>query len=229
MKAEELLKNIKGLLNKHADFLNNNPEIFFAIEDRLFKAIDPEDEEDEDYRDKRLSSDDYGAEDEDYNDLGFDDPENEDYSNDEDADYVSGDGEDEEDSDAERWLRENDPNYVSDEDESPSSEENSWQADEVPEDDVEPVKQPEKTPEKKSSSRMVDWKARDKYEPHHDAAIKEHIKAGYSPREAERLAGAHQAPTNFYDALRGSTRPSEPSAKMLYHFPYHFRFHVILK
>lgn len=213
MKTEELLKNIKNLLNKHADFLNNNPEIFFAIEDRLLKAVDPEDE-DEDYRDKRLSSDDYGADEDGDYDLGFDDPESEDYSEDEDAQYVSGDAEDEEDAEAEKWLRENDPNYGAEES---TDEGDSWQSEDIPEEDVEPVKQPEKTPEKKSSSRMVDWKARDKYEPHHDVAIKDYMKQGYSHREAERLAGAHQAPTNFYDALRSSTRPSEPSAKMLEH------------
>lgn len=214
MRTEELLKNIKGLLQKHENFLNSNPELFFAIEDRLLKAVDPEDE-DEDYRDKLLDSDTYGQEDYD-SDLGFDDPENDQYNDeDEDVQYVSGD-QDEEDSDADKWLRENDPNYIPDED--TQSDEDGWQADSVAEDDVDPtpVKEPQKQ-ERKTSSRMVDWKPRDKYEAHHDAAIKEHMKNGYSHREAERLAGAHQAPTNFYDALRGSTRPSEPSPKMLEH------------
>lgn len=218
MKTEDLLKNIKGLLNKHADFLNSNPELFFAIEERLFKAIDPEEDEDEDYRDRKLSSDEYGDGDPEL-DLGFDDPEDDEYSGDEDAEYVAG-NEDDEDSDADRWLRDNDPSYETDEEEEAPAEEAipedaGWNADKVTEDDEDvSAAKPEKA-DRKSSSRMVDWKARDKYEPHHDEAIKEHMKNGYSHREAERLAGAHQAPTDFYSALRGSTRPSEPSPKML--------------
>ena len=39
MRAEELLKNISEMLKKHEDFLNSNPEIFYAIEDRLYKAV----------------------------------------------------------------------------------------------------------------------------------------------------------------------------------------------
>ena len=48
MNSEELLKSISATLNKHKDFLNSNPEMFKAIEYRLFKAIDDE-HEDEGY------------------------------------------------------------------------------------------------------------------------------------------------------------------------------------
>jgi hypothetical protein len=221
MKVEKVLKDIKGLLEKHQDFLNNNPEIFFAIEDRLFKAIDPD--EDEDYEGDENYKDD--LEDEDGQGLGlFDDEQaaedEEPNYEDEDEAYVHGSKSNEdEDSDAERWLRENDPTYAEraeEVDEDPSIEEPS--EDELPQLDLpegSSEEYDEPKPEKKSSGRMREWKPKDSYKPEHDAKIKEFIGQGFSHREAERLAGAHEAPTNFYDALRHSVRPSEPSPKML--------------
>ena len=216
MKVEKLLKDINGLLKKHENFLNNNPELFFAIEDRLLKAIDDEDqpEGDENYKDPE----DYYNQDEDQAGSDFlDDPEADDAeSEDEDAQYTSADDDGETESD--KWLRENDPSYAEREQEPAAS------ADESPsEDEQAPLdlpqskaKQPVKSEEpKQRSGKMQDWKARDQYAPQHKAAIDKHIAAGYSPREAERLAGAHQAPTDFYSALRSGVRPSEPSPKML--------------
>ena len=70
MNSEELLKSISSLLNKHKDFLNDNPEMFFAIEDRLMKAIDDEDDE--------YSSSDYQTDNGDQEDDGYGESE---YSN----------------------------------------------------------------------------------------------------------------------------------------------------
>lgn len=225
MKTEKLLKDINSLLKKHETFLNSNPEIFFAIEDRLLKAIDPDDEDDYEQEGDENYKDDY--EDEDGGGLGLFDDEQEGEDDeepsyeDEDEAYVRGGKGDEEESEADKWLRENDPSYAeraAEVDEDPSIEEpgeDTLPQLDLPEGSSEEYDKPKAKEEPTRTSRMAQWKARDKYEPHHDAAIKDYMKQGYSHREAERLAGAHQAPTNFYDALRSSTRPSEPSPKML--------------
>lgn len=224
MKAEELLKNISSLLKKHEDFLNNNPEMFYAIQDRLVKASD--DEEDSDYDWANIGKDenqDEGDDESGYGDELFDKiPSDE--GEDEDQQYIrESNGEDDgEDDDASRWLREHggdtgdedqsgfdyDPEASRESDEegyTPDANENGNVQQEIP-----------KTEEpKRSSSRMVDWKPQDKYAPEHQKAIEAAMKEGYSHREAERMAGAHKAPSDFYGALRGSTRPSEPSSKML--------------
>ena len=225
MKAEELLKNISSLLKKHEYFLNNNPEMFYAIQDRLVKASD-DDEEDSDYDWANIGKDenqDEGDDESGYGDELFDKiPSDE--GEDEDQQYIrESNGEDDgEDDDASRWLREHggdtgdedqsgfdyDPEAARESDEegyTPNTDENGNVQQEIP-----------KTEEpKRSSGRMVDWKPQDKYAPEHQKAIEAAMKEGYTHREAERMAGAHKAPSDFYGALRGSTRPSEPSAKML--------------
>jgi hypothetical protein len=212
MSVEKVLKDINGLLKKHEDFLNNHPEIFFAIEDRLLKAIDDEDEQegDENYRDP---DDFYNDEDDFESDLLDKPDEDEVPEDDEDAEYATAGADEDEESEADRWLRENDPARAEQEESAaPVAEEPG--EDELPEMDL-PEAAPKKAEPKERSSRMTDWKPQDKYHPDHDAAIKEHMANGYSHREAERLVGAHKAPTDFYGALRSGTRPSEPSPKML--------------
>jgi len=61
-----------------------------------------------------------------------------------------------------------------------------------------------------------DWSPR-QYSDKESAAIREHINNGYSPREAERLAGAHNDATNWQDALKSGVNPSMPSDKMMGH------------
>ncbi len=57
MNSEELLKSISVMLLEHKDFLNSNPDIIDAIEDRLLKAIDDEDDEDgETFGEEQFSS-----------------------------------------------------------------------------------------------------------------------------------------------------------------------------
>lgn len=213
MKVEKLLKDINGLLKKHETFLNNNPELFFAIEERLLKAIDDEDEQegDENYKDP----DDYYNDEDDFQSDLLDRPDEDEVpEDDEDAEYATSGADEDEESEADKWLRENDPARA--EKETAAAPEASYE-DEEPEMDLPPqaAKPAPKQEQEKKSGRMQEWKPRDRYEPQHEAAIKQHMADGYSHREAERMAGAHQAPTNFYDALRGSTKPSEPSPKML--------------
>lgn len=208
MNKEELLKNISGLLKKNETFFNSNPEFFYAVQDRLLKAIDyedyqaePQDEEDE--------SSNYGE------DM-FDKPQSDEDSEDEDYQYVNpadedGDGEVEDD-EAAKWLAEHgeeapendEENYIKDD-------EQQTHADE----DIPVQKKPEE--KKTSNSGYGSWKPKDEYKPEHDAKIKEHLKNGYSHREAERLAGAHDAPPDFYSALKSKVKPSQPSPKMLEH------------
>lgn len=197
MNKEELLKNISGLLKKNEEFLNGNPEIFHAIEDRLFKAIDYEDWEGEE------DQDDEGDYEGGYGDDLFDQVPDEDYGDIEDSEELD---------DADRWLAEND---------AAAGREADVDSDDIdaagPVETEEPAVQQEPKAEakQKKSSRYLDWKARDKYEDHHQAAIEQHMKDGYSHREAERLAGAHESPTDFYSALKHTVNPSEPSPKML--------------
>jgi hypothetical protein len=211
MKVEKLLKDINGLLKKHEIFLNSNPEIFFAIEDRLLKAIDDEDEQegDENYKDP---DDFYNDEDNFESDLLDKPDEDEVPEDDEDAEYATAGADEDEESEADKWLRENDPARAEAEQAETSSTEPS--EDELPEMDL-PAATPKKAEPKEKTSRMGEWKPQSQYAPHHEAAIKEHMANGYSHREAERLAGAHKAPTDFYSALRSGTKPSEPSPKML--------------
>ncbi len=66
----------------------------------------------------------------------------------------------------------------------------------------------------KSKSGYTDW-APSEYDDKQKAEISKHIKSGFSPREAERLAGAHKGPLNFQSALTHTVKPSQISEKML--------------
>jgi len=66
----------------------------------------------------------------------------------------------------------------------------------------------------KRNSGYSEWKPQAKYAKEHEDKMKEHMDNGYSQREAERMAGAHQGPKNFQDALKHTVKPSQPSPKM---------------
>jgi hypothetical protein len=70
-------------------------------------------------------------------------------------------------------------------------------------------------PKKKTYSK--DWEARSDYSPKEAAAVKKFTEDGYSPREAERMAGAHKGPRNYEAALKSGINPSMPSDKMMGH------------
>ena len=183
------------MLKKHEDFLNDNPEVFHAIEDRLFKAIDYEDYEGEDDQDLYDDEEDFGGEG--YGDDLFDRVPSEDESEIEDF-------ETEENDEAAKWLREQEGSQATDDSNTP---------------EVGNVQQEKKVEDKpaKRSSRYRDWEPRGNYEDKHNDAISKYMDEGYSHREAERLAGAHESPTDFYSALKHTINPSEPSPKMLEH------------
>lgn len=123
MTNEELLKSISGMLKTHEDYLSENPEIFYGIQERLLNAIG-------------------------YEDL------------------------------------------------------------EKAEDDDKP---------KVSRSGYRDWQPKKdhEYTPEQLEAIKGHLDEGYSHREAERFANAHDAPSDFFSALSSKINPSQPSDKYM--------------
>lgn len=193
MNSEQYLKEISNLLKKHEQFFNDNPEFFSVVENRLLKAIGDEDEDEGDYEYESDLFDELPDEDEEY------EPEGE-----------------EEIDEADSWLKENDPDAIEqDTEQEDIAPQKQQEEDEKPDETLDDA-QVEESPKKKSS-RYRDWQPKDKYEPHHEDAIKEHMKQGYSHREAERLAGAHEAPGDFYSALKHTVNPSEPSEKMLEH------------
>ena len=76
----------------------------------------------------------------------------------------------------------------------------------------------EKAEDKKkkiSKSGYRDWQSKKDYTPEQQAKIEEHVKDGWSHREAERFANAHDAPKDFTSALEHRVNPSQPSEKML--------------
>lgn len=217
MKKEELLKSISDMLKKHEDFLNENPEIFHAIEDRFFKAID-DDYSDEDpefvsWEDPEASA--LYDDEQDYTggDYGYDEM----FDNPEDEDYVTQDEEQEQD-EADRWLAAEEERRAREaqgqsESDTDTSEVRDIQEEAKPSKVESPAAVSQAQPQKRSSAN--EWKAKDQYSPEHAKAIQEFKSQGYSDREAERLAGAHDSPVSFFEALKRRTSPSEPSAKML--------------
>lgn len=201
MKKEQLLKGISNLLKKHEDYLNDNPEVFHAIEERFFKAIDDE----YDYQDYLDENDpnathddeqDYGG---DYGDQLFDRAPNEDIYEEEFGDNEQ----DFEGDEAAKWLADQEAAAAGATDDAPQDNINADENGDVKEE------------KPKRRSRYLDWKPQDEYKDHHKEAIDKFMEEGYSHREAERLAGAHQAPGDFYSALKHTVNPSEPSPKML--------------
>lgn len=202
MNAEDLLKSISELIKKNEQFFIDNPEVFSIIEQRLHKAIDyedyqPEEEDEEDFYND--SYDEAGI-----SDL-FDDIPEEDIDEDMDGEI--------EDDEAAQWLRENDEDLDS---EDISDIDNDGDAELTPEAQQEVKENDAQTDKKKvSSSGYRDWVAKDKYEPHHQKAIDKLMAEGWSHREAERMAGAHDSPTDFQSALKHKIKPTQPSERML--------------
>lgn len=132
MTNEELLKSISDMLKKNEDYLNENPDVFYGIQDRLLDAI------------------------------GYDDTEE---------------------------L-------------------------EKAEDDKKP---------KVSRSGYREWQPKDEkeYTPEQLQTIKEHMDEGFSHREAERFANAHDKHTDFEAARQSRIHPSHPSEAFMEMFRPH--------
>lgn len=197
MNKEQLLKSISSLLKKHESFLNENPEVFHVIEDRLFKAIDDYDEEDPIFTQLEEDPEYYDDEEEygqgGYGDDMFDDiPENERGYGDEDV----------EEDEADQWLRENEQRE--------SEEAGSEAADDTDVAETGAIQQ-----EEKPITETQDWQPSTEYSDEDNAKIKSYMDQGYSEREAGRLAGVGRESISFFDALKRRLNPSEPSPKML--------------
>jgi len=195
MTNEELLKSISDMLKAHEDYLNENPDIFLGIQDRFLDAIS------------------YGSEDltkaED-NRSGFFSPEDIENIKDMDLDQ------------AKKYLS----NRVSDK---PNAREHNTKnalnniksAQSIDalganlQDSMLAYARKDKRLPKSSKSGYRDWQPRDDYSPEQQAKIKEHMDEGWSHREAERFANAHQGPKDFSSALDHRVNPSQPSSKML--------------
>ena len=70
---------------------------------------------------------------------------------------------------------------------------------------------------KVSRSGYRDWQPKEDndYSPEQQTEIKRHMEQGYSHREAERFANAHDSPKDFQAALNHKVNPSQPSDKHL--------------
>lgn len=76
-------------------------------------------------------------------------------------------------------------------------------------------KKEEKQAAPQRKQHMADWQPRGDYNDKEKVAIDQHMKNGYSHREAERMAGAHKGPTDFRSAMKSGVAPSMMSDKML--------------
>lgn len=69
--------------------------------------------------------------------------------------------------------------------------------------------------EKEQKKYLSEWKPREDYSEKEKAAIKQHMDAGYSHREAERMAGAHKGPSDHKSAMKSGIAPSMMSDTMI--------------
>jgi len=228
---ETLLKNISSLLKKNKAFFEENPEIFLAVKERFEKAI-----EDDDPWDYSLRDDGYGDE--------YSDKEDEQSYQDEDQAWDAESKrdpkyqniDDDEQESGPEFLSED---YIPEQSYDPFSDEDTEQdraLAELEQQKAAKPKQVQPTPDKKAPSKQDEdlysdeafaakpsetkassrsqWKQKENYAPHHAKAIAEFTGQGYSPREAEALAGAHEKMT-MQDTIKRNISPSDPSPKML--------------
>jgi len=83
-----------------------------------------------------------------------------------------------------------------------------------PEAETEDAKE-DKSAESPKKRYMSEWKPREDYSDKEKADIEEHMKNGYTHREAERLAGAHKGHMDFRAAMNSGILPSMMSDKMM--------------
>lgn len=214
MNIEQLLRSISKKIKDNSELFKNNPELFHAIEERFVKAA-YDDDEDSDYGQSLWERQIGGGLDnpEQYDDEFSDedapqsydrDPEDEDNTEQYDEEEPSYSQSDEEDTAQERAIRE----WQSQQQQKAPPKQEKVQADPTTQ---QPVAE---KPTAAASGSRSEWSAKSSYAPHHVEAIKKFISQGYSPREAERLAGAHDILTHDQIISRG-IKPSEPSSAML--------------
>lgn len=222
MKIESLLKSISNLIKKNEKFFIENPEIFLSVKERFEKAAYSDDDEDAGYGDV------WGAMKD--REMGLDSPDEQDDSESEDEDYSYSSGEKDEEEDQED-NQDEDARPTSSSDEEDAAQEkllaqlqaqkNKKAADQLtakPTADQPAAKptvdQPVAKPVETKQSARGEWQPKSQYAPHHEKAIKEFTDQGFSPREAERMADAHDKLSSS-EMISSRIPPSHPSEKML--------------
>ena len=217
MKIESLLKSISDIIKKNEKFFIENPEIFLSVKERFEKAA-YDDEEDGGYGDV------WGAMKD--REMGLDSPDDQDSadSEDEDYSYSSGEKDDGEDEDQEDTQDEDTTGPKASSDEEDAAQEKllaQLQAQKDKKSAAKPASEaapaaPAKSaaPAEAKPSAPGEWQPKSQYAPHHEKAIKELLGQGFSPREAERMADAHDK-LSSNQMISSRTPPSHPSEKML--------------
>jgi len=181
---------IVDLINKFKlskGLLRDSPEIADKIEEILRKVADDDDDDLDEL---------------DFEDRGFDD---------EDEDDLEYSDEDEDLGEGFSYFSEDDPEFADEDEEFEPKETKAEPEKKAPAE----VKEGEKPKRAKQTGRYREWGPKDKYEPHHEEAINKFVEQGYSHREAEAMAGAHEPPESFEAAFRHPIKASEPSDKFL--------------
>lgn len=213
MKLESLLKSISSIIKKNEKFFVENPEIFLAVKERFEKAAYDDEDEDSGYGDL------WGAMKD--REMGLD-PQDEDYSDPQDEDYSYASGEsdaDQEDQQDEDQGEEPQPTYSSDEEDAAQekllAELQAKQGKKQPAQPAEATKPSKQEPEEQAASTSSrEWQPKSQYAPHHAKAMKEFMDQGFSAREAERMADAHDK-LSLDRTIKSGMSPSHPSEKML--------------
>jgi hypothetical protein len=105
-------------------------------------------------------------------------------------------------------------------DEEPQDEDTSYAEDTASLDDEEP------TADEKNSKRMSGWAPKEKYTDKQLADIKNHMNNGFSHREAERMANAHDFHSDPWKT--NYTNPNQPSDTLINLLQPHFKEHLRL-
>lgn len=103
-------------------------------------------------------------------------------------------------------------------DEEPQDEDASYAEDTTPEEDD------ESAPEEKGAKRISEWKPKSDYTPKQLADMKSHMDKGFSHREAERMANAHEFHSDPWKT--NYKHPNQPSDAMLNILKPHFKEHL---
>ena len=207
-KIIKTLSDIRDIIVKNNDFLQENPEITAGILSQLQKAIDDDADSWLKENDPSYSEDQYDDDDDDEYAIPVDEEGSEMFDTDIDDEDIDADDEDAE------YISQAPKQYQDIESEEPTAEVNEpVTVSDKPQEEASVDLQT--TPKKKTSSGYRDWEPQKQYSAEHQASIDEHMKNGYSHREAERLAGAYQGPHNIKDALSHQVKPSDMSPKML--------------
>jgi hypothetical protein len=229
---EELLKNINTILKKNKDFFEQNPELFIAVKERFEKAIYDENEDEDQYMrdegfggfDDPYAKDNYSDEDTGYDEESTRSPSYEsiDTEGDDEPSPVKESSydpfSDDEDTQQEQYLRELEQKQAKEKTDkpkpTPQASARSQDDEDMYEGADEDIKTAKEARQPTARGTKTEWKPKSQYLPHHSTAIENFLKQGFSAREAENLAGAHDFLSQDQIVSR-NMQPSEPSEGML--------------